>query len=192
MVSPGEMSRDQTSRNVEKAGRKHFTPPPPLFFIYFVRSMYVNNHLHIQRGCLMSIPHSVRWAKRGGDFLQNVGFDFFWNLVLRCHLELIKFPFIYSNLILGCILTLIILEMTLCKELAPYDSWPHFHHRHQQRCGCPWMLLHKLLWLTPVCVALIQLSAVSVQLLNMPFWLHQDFFSPMPEKKGTRQGSGRR
>lgn len=42
--------------------------------------MYVNNHLHIQRSCLMPIPHSVRWAKRGGYFLQRVGFDFFLKL----------------------------------------------------------------------------------------------------------------
>lgn len=41
------------------------------------QSIYVSNHLHIQSGSLMPIPHSVGWAKGDGYFLQHVGFDFF-------------------------------------------------------------------------------------------------------------------
>lgn len=95
---------------------------------------------------------------------------FFWNL--WCHLELIKFPFIYRNLILGCIFTLIILEMTLCKDSSPCDSWPCFHHSFQHCRGCPGMLLHKLLWLIPSFYgfnsAQRSFTLVSLQKLNMP------------------------
>lgn len=69
--------------------------------------------------------------------------------MLWSHLELINFSFIYSNLILDCIWTLIILGLILCKDSSPCDAWPCFHHRLQQHCSCPSMLLHKLLWLIP-------------------------------------------
>lgn len=84
IVSPGEMYRDQIIiemwRTQAGFGFLGFGFWGFFSFSYFVRSMYVNNHLHIQRSCLMPIPHSVRWAKRGGYFLQRVGFDFFLKL----------------------------------------------------------------------------------------------------------------
>lgn len=59
---------------------------------------------------------------------------------------------------------LIVLGLTLCKDSSPCDSCPCFHHRLQQHCGCPGMLLH---------CKLLQLISSLCGFISMPF--HVDF-----------------
>lgn len=127
-------------------------------------------------------------GQKGWLFSSTCWLWFFWNLVLWCCLELIKFPFIYSNLILDCILSLIILEITLCKDSSPCDSWPRFHRSLQQRRGFPGML-----WLIPRLYGLNStqrcFTLVSLQKLNMPCVIYgfiRNFFFPCASEKGGK------